>query len=243
MNPSQRKIKEWRENPIQFVWENFKAEPDEWQKDALQLWGRQDLPKLRISLRACVGPGKSALESWCGWNFLSCYGERGHHPKGAAVSVTSDNLKDNLWPEFSKWQSRSPFLQRAFTWSKERIFATDHPETWFLSARSYSKSADPEEQGRTLSGLHSKYVLVLIDESGEIPVPVGKAGEQAFSERDCAFARMMQAGNPSSRDGLLYAAASTFSNLWHNIRVTGSPLPIHTHPCNPQTLAPNSNAP
>lgn len=203
--------------------DNFGVEPDEWQKKALTAFARKDMAKYRISMQACVGPGKSAILAWCGWNFLSCYGEKGHHPKGAAVSVTADNLKDNLWPEFSKWQSRSEFLKTAFKWTKERIFAVDHPETWFLSARSYSKSADAEEQGRTLSGLHSKYVLVLIDESGEIPVAVVKAGEQALAERDCGFGRIIQAGNPSSLDGLLYAASTTLRHLWDVIRITGDP--------------------
>lgn len=220
---AQRRIREWREDPVSFVRANFNVDPDPWQVRALQAFARADQPKFRISLQACVGPGKSAVLSWCGWNFLSCYGEKGNHPKGAAVSVTADNLKDNLWPEFSKWQQRSEFLKHAFKWTKERIFAVDHPETWFLSARSYSKSADPEEQGRTLSGLHSKYVLALMDESGEIPVAVAKAAEQALSERDCAFGRILQAGNPSSLDGILYAAASNLATLWHVIRITGDP--------------------
>lgn len=217
------KIKRWRENPPQFVYENFNVTPDKWQLMCLEHFGRQDLPKLRISLQACVGPGKSAVLAWCGWNFMSCYGQVGHHPKGAAVSVTSDNLKDNLWPEFSKWQTRSGYLNGAFTWTKERIFAKHHPQTWFLSARSWSKTADPEEQGRTLSGLHSKYVLVLIDESGEIPVPVLKAAEQTMADVECSHIRIMQAGNPTSLDGMLYAAATTLRHLWHVIRITGDP--------------------
>jgi phage terminase large subunit len=220
---AQRKIREWRLDAVLFVREVFGVEPDAWQVQALRAFSNQDNAKFRISMQACVGPGKSAVLAWCGWNFLLCYGEIGNHPKGAAVSVTADNLKDNLWPEFSKWQSRSPILMQAFKWTKERIFSVDHPETWFLSARSYSKSADPEEQGRTLSGLHSKYVLALIDESGEIPTAVAKAAEQALSERDCSFGRILQAGNPSSLDGLLYAAATTLSDLWHVIRITGDP--------------------
>lgn len=230
MTPAQRKIKAWRENPVLFAYDNFKFKPDAWQEEALMAFGRQDQAKLRISLQACVGPGKSAVLAICGWNFLSCYGEVGNHPKGAAVSITSDNLKDNLWPEFSKWQSISPFLTEAFTWTKERIFAKDHPETWFLSARSWSKTADPEEQGRTLSGLHSKYVLVLVDESGEIPLAVLKSGEQTMAEAACVFGRIMQAGNPTSLSGMLYAAATTLREEWKVIRITGDPDDVNRSP-------------
>lgn len=216
---AQGTIRIWREDPARFVVDQFGVEPDAWQRDALRAFA--DPSKPRISLQACAGPGKSAVLAWCGWNFLSCYADRGEHPKGAAVSITSDNLKDNLWPEFAKWQGRSPFLQAAFTWTKERIVANDHPETWFLSARSWPKSATPDEQGKTLSGLHSKFVLALIDESGAIPVTVLRAAEQALS--NCTFGKILQAGNPISLEGMLYAAASTLAHLWHVIRVTGDP--------------------
>ena len=223
MTPAQHKIQEWRVNPVRFVNDNFHLDPDPWQVDVLSDFGNQDWSKLRQSLQACVGPGKSAVLSWCGWNFLSCYGEVGNHPKGAAVSVTERNLKDNLWPEYAKWQSRSPYLMEAFQWTKERIFAKDHPETWFISARSFNKDADAEAQGRTLSGLHSKYVLVQLDESGEIPPAVLKAGEQAMSETDCKVARIQQAGNPSSLSGILYIAATQLAHLWKVYRITGDP--------------------
>lgn len=223
MRPGSAKIREWKESPVKFVWDNFGVDPDPWQKDVLEAFGRQDIPKMRIAQRAAVGVGKTAALVWCGWNFLSCYGEHGHHPKGAVVSVTNANLLDNCWPEFSKWQSRSEFLKRSFEWTGRRISAKGFEETWFLSARSWSKTADAEEQGRTLSGLHSKYVLALLDESGEIPLPVLKAAEQAMSERDCAFGRIMQAGNPSSLEGVLHAAATTLAHLWTNFRVTADP--------------------
>lgn len=228
MIPAARKIKTWRENPAQFVHENFGIEPDKWQLEALDAFASGDPAKQRISLQACVGPGKTGVLSWMGWNFLACYGERGEHPKGAAVSITGDNLKDNLWPEFYKWQSRSEWLQRAFKWSKSRIEAVEFPETWFISARSWSKKANEEEQGKTLSGLHSKYVLALIDESGEIPLPIVKAAEQALS--NCKFGKIVQAGNPTSLDGVLYAAATKLRHLWYIIRITSDPLDPNRSP-------------
>lgn len=219
MTPAQEKVAEWRRKPAKFVWDNFKVEPDKWQLNVLEAFA--DPTKQRISMQACAGPGKTAVLAWCAWNFLSCYGELGEHPKGAAVSITWDNLKDNLWPELSKWQGRSDFLREAFAWTKEQVFAKDHPSTWFLSARSWSKKADPEEQGRTLSGLHSKYVLALIDESGGVPLPVIKTAEQALS--NCKWGKIMQAGNPTSLDGVLYAAATKQRHLWFIQRITGDP--------------------
>lgn len=123
----------------------------------------------------------------------------------------------------AKWQALSPLLSNAFVWTKTRIYAKDHPETWFLSARSYPKSADRETIGKTLSGIHSKYVLFLVDESGDIPVEVLKAAEQAVGETRArgGFVKILQAGNPISKHGMLYAAS--MSKQWHVIRITGDP--------------------
>lgn len=222
MTPAQARIKAWREDPCRFVSDVFGVTPDAWQAKALRAFGSQDDRSRRISLQACAGPGKTAVLAWMGWNFLLCYGEKGDHPKGAAVSITATNLSDNLWPEFSKWQERSEILRRAFTWTKSRIQANDHPSTWFLAARSFSKTANAEEQGRTLSGLHGKYVLALIDESGDIPPAVLKAAEQALSTAP-GFGKIVQAGNPTSHEGMLYAVATVLSHQWTIVRITGDP--------------------
>jgi len=216
-----KKIKEWKEDPVVFVKQQFQVEPDKWQEEALRAFASQDEDKKRISLQACVGPGKSALLAWCAWNFLAAYGSKGEHPKGAAVSITANNLKDNLWAELSKWRDRSPYLVEKYEWTKERIFSKEFPSTWFMSARSFSKTANAEEQGRTLSGLHSKFVLALIDESGEIPPAVSKAAEQVLS--NCEFGKILQAGNPTSHDGILYAASTSLKHLWHVIKITSDP--------------------
>lgn len=203
------------------VVDELHVEPDRWQEKVLRTFPSQDPAEMRMSLQACAGPGKSAVMSWCGINFLTCYARQGEHPKGAVVAITQDNMKDNIWPEFAKWLARSKFFTAAFEWTKERIYARDHPETWFLSARSFSKSADPEEQGRTLSGLHAKFVLFLIDESGDIPLTVVKSADQALA--NCEWGKIVQAGNPTSKDGMLYAAATILRHLWWVMSITGDP--------------------
>ena len=90
------KIQIWKRDPLRFVRDELRVEPDAWQMDALNAFG--DPSAQRISLQACAGPGKTAVLAWMGLNFLSCHGAIGEHPKGAAVSITADNLKDNLWP-------------------------------------------------------------------------------------------------------------------------------------------------
>jgi len=222
VNASVETIKRWREDPIAFVRENFKAEPDPWQREALLAFVSNDKDKQRIALKACAGPGKSTVMVWCGWLFISCYADRDEHPKGACMSITSDNLKDNMWSEFSKWQGKSEFLMSQFTHTSERIFCNAHPKTWFIAARSFPKTANADEQGRTLSGLHSKFILYLIDESGDISSNVLKAAEQGMSTGP-VFGKIMQAGNPTSHTGMLYEVCTAQRDRWHVITITGDP--------------------
>lgn len=219
---AQERIREWRRDPVKFVVEVFGVKPDEWQRDALEVLGGPYSQARRLCLRACTGPGKSALLAWVGWHRLACFASPGEHPKGAALSITADNLKDNLWAEMSKWQSRSEFLKSAFTWTKEKIYANEHPETWFLSARSFAKDANAEAIGRALSGLHSKYPFVLLDETGEMPVSVGRAAIQILTGNP-TDAAIIQAGNPTSTSGLLYESCTKAGDQWRVITITADP--------------------
>lgn len=215
------RIKHWREDPVDFVKEVFEATPDRWQEEVLNAFADPRPESWRIAMAASAGPGKTSVLAWCGLNFLLCYASKGQHPKGAAIACTEDNLRDNLWPELSKWMQRSKIFTEKFKWTKSRIFAIDHPETWFLSARTFSKTADPEEQGRTLSGLHSEFLLYLIDESGDIPPSVLRSAEQGLGS--CKFGKILQAGNTTSLDGMLYHAVATQRDRWTVIRISGDP--------------------
>lgn len=220
MSAATDRIRLWRAEPQRFVRDVFGVEPDAWQDDALAKLGGDYNPARKLCMKACTGPGKSALLAWMGWHRLLCFAAKGEHPKGAALSVTADNLKDNLWAELAKWQGRSELLLTAFNWTKEKIYAVDHPETWFLSARSYAKDADAEAIGRALSGLHSQFPFVLLDETGDMPTAVGRAAQQILTgnPRDAAI---IQAGNPTSTSGLLYESASRGG--WDVVTITADP--------------------
>ncbi len=198
-----QRIAEWRSDPVKFVRDVFRAEPDAWQHDALALLGAPG--RKRVALKACAGPGKTAVLAWGGWHRLTCFAARNEHPKGIAVSMTGENLRRNLWAEMARWRNESEFLQRAFEWTSSRIFARDHGETWFLSATSWPKTADSETVGRTLSGLHSRFPFYLIDESGDIPPSMLRSAEQGLTS--CEDGLIITAGNTTSQTGLLYEVA------------------------------------
>ena len=212
LSPAMQRISEWRRDPGRFVRDVFRAEPDAWQAEVLELLGKPG--RKRVAMKACAGPGKTAVLAWVGWHRLACYASPGEHPKGIAVSMTGDNLRDNLWAELARWRNCSPFLQRAFEWTGTRIFARDHAETWFLSAKSWPKSADLETVGRTLSGLHSRYPFYLIDESGDIPPNMLRSAEQGLST--CEDGLIITAGNTTSQNGLLYEASTRLRGDWED---------------------------
>ncbi len=203
----------WKNHPVQFVRELFGVVPDPWQVGVLEAFPRQQ----RLAMKACKGPGKTAVEAWLAWNFLLTRIE----PKVAAVSVTAENLADNLWSEMAKWQQKSPLLKAEFEWTKSRIFKRERPETWWMSARSWSKTADRAQQGATLAGLHADHVLFILDEAGGIPDAVMASAEAALSS--CKEGHIVQAGNPTHLEGPLWRACTTERALWHITEITADP--------------------
>lgn len=168
-------------------------------------------------MKASKGPGKSCIEAWLAWNFLLTR----PHPKIAATSISGDNLRDGLWAEMAKWRQASPLLTKMFVWQKERIFNKEYPETWWMAARQWSKSADPSSLGNTLAGLHADYIMFMLDESGGIPEAIMAAADAALSS--CKEGHIVQAGNPTHLEGPLYRACTVDRHLWHVVEITSDP--------------------
>lgn len=222
MSPEARRVKRWREDPVLFVRENFGVEPDPWQIDVLRAFASNEPRKRRIAMKACKGPGKTAVLAWMIWNFLACYGTETDHPKGAATSITEDNIDDNLWPELAKWMNRSEILQAAFVWRKTRVFQRDCPETWFFSRRTWARSSDPQAQANTLAGFHGKFIFFVGDEAGGYPDALMATAEAALATEG-GWAKIAIAGNPTHLEGPLYRACTSEAPLWYVIAITGDP--------------------
>ena len=206
-------IAERRADPVRFVREVFGAEPDAWQVDALRAVAKN--PKVAMS--ACKGPGKSCLLAWVILWFLASH----HNAQVIATSITADNLKDNLWKELAYWRAKSPLLQAAFEFNAERIKSVDHPNTWWVSARAFSQSADPSQQANTLAGFHGENILIVLDEVGDYPMGVLAAAEAIFANK--VNAKLVVAGNPTSVHGPLYAIVTKDAASWHAVFITGDP--------------------
>lgn len=203
----------WWEHPSQFVQEVFGVTPDAWQHDALEAFPHCP----RIAMKACKGPGKTAVLAWIGFNFLMTR----PHPKIGCTSINEQNLKSGLWSEFARWYAKSPLLQRDFVFTKSTIFHRNHPETWKIEKRTWAKDADQTQIGNSLAGLHQPYVMWLLDESGSYPPAILPACEAIFA--GCIEAHIVQAGNPTSLSGPLYMACVLAADQWKVIEITGDP--------------------
>lgn len=221
-------LKRYRENPTAMVYEQFGVLPDRWQEDFLIAFASQDKEKMRIAIQSCTGPGKSAALSWCILNFMACYVERGEHPKGAAISISESNLKDNLWSELNKWHQRSEWFKHHFEWTQTSYFNKANKPTWFMAARSYSKTANPQEAGLALSGIHSKFVLFVIDEAGGVPGQLLKIAEQAMSAE--SFAKIVLAGNPTNPSPGIALYDASKDPRYFKIKITADPFDLKRTP-------------
>lgn len=213
-------IRTWLHEPWTFVREVLGAEPDDWQMECLKaaVAGTHH----RFALKACKGPGKSTALAWIMWWFMLTR----PMPKIVATSISKDNLEDNLWAELSKWQKNSDLLMAAFEWTQDRVYEKRNPETWFMSARSWPKSASPEQMADTLAGIHADHVLFVLDEAGGIPPAVMATAEGGLANVDKGEGReamLWQAGNPTDVTGALYEACVRHRPLWWVKEISGDP--------------------
>lgn len=204
----------YRRSPATMVRELFHVEPDPWQLDVLE-----DFPhRPRQAMACCKGPGKTCVEAWLAWNFLLTRS----HPKIGAVSITGKNLDDNLWPEMAKWRKAAPVLEKLFEWTAESIFLRQHPETWFMTRKTWKPTSNEQDLGQTLAGLWANHVLFIIDEAGGVPVPIMRTAEAALQGAGTE-GHILIGGNCTSTTGCLYEAVVIRRHMWACYEVTADP--------------------
>jgi len=217
----------WIDDPAAFVLELFAPAPTEASPDGIDRWQHRVLEGVvaaqRVALKACKGPGKTCVLAWVIWWFLCTR----PHANVIAMSITRENLRDNLWKELAKWYAKSPYLQRVFSFTAERIAAREAPLTWWCSARGWAKDADPEQQANTLAGLHGEHVLIVCDEVSDFPDGVVAAAEGIF-QTEGQEAKLLVSGNPTRQDGPLYRICTQDRRVWSEpkglvVEITGDP--------------------
>lgn len=207
------KVRLYRERPDVFAEEILHQVLEPWEREFYQALPHEQ----RLSLQACKGPGKTAKLAGAAWWMLSMF----PYPKIGATSITGDNLRDCLWAEMARWQRESQFLLANFTWTASKIFENRNPETWWMSFRTWSRTADKEQQEGTLAGLHADYCMALLDESGGMPDSLMAAADGVLTAPK--MGRVIQGGNPLMLEGPLYRAATVERSMWWRKEITADP--------------------
>jgi phage terminase large subunit len=218
------RVRTWRETPRTFFYDELKFDFDAWQEEFIEKLPSQDPKEKQIALKACTGPGKSAVLAGANLWFVAVFGGKTgtEHPQGVVTSIDQSNLKSGIWKEIAAWRSHSEYLQAAYELTSTRLFAREFPETWFVEARTWAKKADPEAQGRAMSGIHGPFLMATLDESGDMPAPILRVAQQIFSSQH-RWAKVLTAGNPTSLEGALYHICVTEAHRTYVISITADP--------------------
>ena len=194
-----------RSDPVLFVERVIKAEPQAWQRKALEAIATNP----RVAIASGHGVGKSALLSWtCLWHLLT------HVPSKTAVTApTSHQLSDVLFSEVTKWaRGLHPIFRTAMDIKSDTIRLRGSPDT-AIYART-SRLDNPT----ALQGFHdSNSMLFLCDEASGIPDPIFEVAAGALSTQN---ARIVMAANPTTQSGYFYDAFHRNRDRWHTMNVS-----------------------
>lgn len=203
----QKKIPEYRKNPVLFAKEVLLFEPDEWQRAALM--DLAENPK--VAIKSGQGVGKTGLEAVALLWFLCCH----PYPRIVATAPTKQQLHDVLWSEVSKWMSKSPLLSEILKWTKTYIYMVGNEKRWFAVARTATK---PEN----MQGFHEDNMLFIVDEASGVADPIMEAVLGTLSGENN---KLLMCGNPTRTSGTFYDAFNADRALYkcHTVSSADSP--------------------
>lgn len=200
-----------QEGPVLFVREVFGANPDPWQVEALQAYGRGER---RISIRSGHGVGKTTLLAWIIiHHMLTEYPQ-----KTVCTAPTTKQLFDALAAETKAWIYKLPApLQALFEIKSESIELKGAPDASFVSFRTSSA-----ERPEAMAGVHSENVLLILDEASGIPEPIF---ESAFGSLAGENRAMLLTGNPTRTAGTFFDTHHRLADIWWTRKVSSADCP------------------
>ena len=199
-------IAAYKDDPVGFVTIVLGATPDAWQARVMRDVARGER---RISVRAGHGVGKSAFCAWLSiWHMVCRYPQ-----KTVMTAPTAGQLFDALFVEVKYWINKLPAPIRAlFEMTSEKVTLKAAPEASFISAR--TSSADRPE---ALAGIHSEYVLLIVDEASAVPEPVFESAAGSMSGHSAATILI---GNPTRNSGMFFRTHHALASEWRTYHVS-----------------------
>jgi hypothetical protein len=198
-------ITRYRNDRVSFVINVLHAAPEPWQQEVLEAL---DAGETQIAIRSGHGVGKTALLAWIMIHFLIT-----RWPSKTVITAPSAaQLFDAAFSETKRWVRELPqVLQDELVLTTDRIALKASPDEAFISART-SRAENPE----ALQGVHSDYVLLVVDEASGVPEVIFEAASGSMSTPG---AITVLTGNPTRRSGFFYNAHTKWQGEWWTRKV------------------------
>lgn len=199
-------VSSYVDDPVGFVRDILGGTPDPWQEGVMR-----DVAsgKRRISVRAGHGVGKSAVCAWLSiWHMVTRYPQ-----KTVMTAPTAGQLFDALFSEVKYWINKLPEpIKALFTTTSEKVTLNASPEASFISAR--TSSADRPE---ALAGIHSEFVLLIVDEASAVPEAVYESAAGSMSGDNACTILI---GNPTRNSGMFFRTHHALAAEWKTYHVS-----------------------
>lgn len=201
---------EWREryvnNSVRFVEEVKGKKVQKFQGEVLEQY---DHRQPGISLRSGHGVGKTICLAWLmEHHILTRYPQ-----KTVVTAPTEKQLFDALWAEFrTSVETLPPHLRSLLEVKSDRCELLASPSGSFVSAKTARA-----EQPDALQGVHSDWVLLIVDEAAGVPEQVFEAAMGSMSGFQAVT---VLAGNPTQGSGFFYDTHNRLSDLWWTRKVS-----------------------
>ena len=176
--------------------------------------------KRRITKKSGHRVGKTTALAWIINHHMDCR----FRQKTVCTAPTTKQLFDALYAETVTWFNQKPkALQDLFEVKSEEIVLRAAPKESFASFR--TSSADKPE---ALAGVHSDYVLLIIDEASGVAEPIFESADGSMAGRNAVT---ILAGNPVRTSGTFYEShtKAALEALWHRIHVSSENHPNVTY--------------
>lgn len=199
---------DWAMNPVHYVCEVLQAQPDPWQCDVLDAIAEPGIDN--IALRACHGPGKTALLAWV----VNWFAPTRPYCKIPTTAPTfNKQVRDILWAEIHKWwrtaqenqdSPEAQWLTSQFELTTTRLYHKDAPNEWFAVGIASSEPLNIE-------GYHSPHLLAIFDEAKGIKKPIW---ESVQGMRTTQEAKFLVASTPGGPLGEFYKVFTQYRSTW-----------------------------